>query len=65
MSNNLTNSNFQKIRNTKISENKTAYMKAILIEQCGILHTLWLPNIIKGRYQFQKDTGNDRLMPFV
>ncbi len=57
MSNNLTNSNFQKIRNTKISENKTAYMKAILIEQCGILHTLWLPNIIKGRYQFQKDTG--------
>lgn len=52
----------------RLSENKDdgntgIYVRVILIEQYGMLHTIWLPDTIEGRYRFWEDTGEGGKLP--
>lgn len=64
MANTLKNLGFD----SKLSEKKNdvdakIYVRVILIEQYGTLHTLWLPDNKEGRYRFWEDTGEGSSLP--
>lgn len=59
----LTNSDFQeRFSDIHISETEL-YVKVILIEGSGQMYTLWLPNVVSGRYTFQDRAGIDCNLP--
>ncbi len=50
----------------RLSEDKNdedIYVRVILIEQYGILHTIWLPDTIEGRYRFLENTREGGNLP--
>lgn len=42
---------------------RAVYMHVILIEQSGMLHTIWLPDTKEGRYKFENDSGEGSRLP--
>lgn len=47
----------------KNDTDSTIYVRVILIEQYGMLHTIWLPDTMEGRYRFWEDTREGSSLP--
>ncbi len=47
----------------KNDKDSTVYVRVILIEQYGMLHTIWLPDNREGRYRFWEDTSESGSLP--
>lgn len=43
--------------------NEAVYMRVMLIEQYGMLHIIWLPDVKEGRYKFRNDSGEGSSLP--
>ena len=47
----------------KSVEDSKIYVRVILIEQYGTLHTMWLSDTREGRYRFWEDTREGGSLP--